>query len=538
MTDSSESDAIALWEDVADIVAARSDLPASMPAMVQKCRAVSFDDETSTITVAAGARFMKRQVEKFAPQIESCLEEAAFAPVHLVVEIGAGPSEPTIDTSSVMTPSELNAAAGDIAASSAATQAVAGAPVTAQGTMPQGMSTQYAPTQQSFSAAPTSQPMDGQPLTIAQRRERNPLIAEVTVNDSKLTFDRFVVGEENMIALQAAKRVADGDRNYNPLFVYGKSGLGKTHLLKAIQNYVIQNNVERLCVYRTAHDFVNEYATAMVNTTLEVKDAFKHNYQDIDILIIDDVQFLKGAASVGFFFDLFNYLKDHGKQIVLAADESPRMLGVSNADFDERLVSRFDSGVACPIQVPDYELKLALIRNFYQREKQDAETERLMGYEGTISEENLQLMAERAGSNIRVIESFCQACLLEAGKFQRAGRDLERNDIIKLATQKFGSSNHTVTIDEIQKALEEEFGVSHSDLVGSTRKKGVMVPRQVGCWLARNLTDVTLADIGKHFGGRSHATVYYSITETEKAMKENRLFFDQVSRLKESLLNE
>ena len=276
MTDSSESDAIALWEDVADIVAARSDLPASMPAMVQKCRAVSFDDETSTITVAAGARFMKRQVEKFAPQIESCLEEAAFAPVHLVVEIGAGPSEPTIDTSSVMTPSELNAAAGDIAASSAA-GAVAGAPTAAQGTTPQVMPTQYAPTQQPFSAAPISQPMAGQPLTIAQRRERNPLIAEVTVNDSKLTFDRFVVGEENMIALQAAKRVADGDRNYNPLFVYGKSGLGKTHLLKAIQNYVVQNNVERLCVYRTAHDFVNEYATAMVNTTLEVKDAFKHN---------------------------------------------------------------------------------------------------------------------------------------------------------------------------------------------------------------------------------------------------------------------
>ena len=438
--------------------------------------------------------------------------------MHLVVEIGAGPSEPTIDTSSVMTPSELDAAAGDIAASSGAAQPMAGAPQAAQGTMAQGMPPQYAPTQQPFSAAPVSQPMAGQPLTIAQRRERNPLIAEVTVNDSKLTFD--------------------GDRNYNPLFVYGKSGLGKTHLLKAIQNYVVQNNVERLCVYRTAHDFVNEYATAMVNTTLEVKDAFKHNYQDIDILIIDDVQFLKGAASVGFFFDLFNYLKDHGKQIVLAADESPRMLGVSNADFDERLVSRFDSGVACPIQVPDYELKLALIRNFYQREKQDAETERLMGYEGTISEENLQLMAERAGSNIRVIESFCQACLLEASKLQRAGRDLERNDIIKLATQKFGSSNHTVTIDEIQKALEEEFGVSHSDLIGSTRKKGVMVPRQVGCWLARNLTDVTLADIGKHFGGRSHATVYYSITETEKSMKEDRLFFDQVSRLKESLLNE
>ena len=150
MTDSSESDAIALWEDVADIVAARSDLPASMPAMVQKCRAVSFDDETSTITVAAGARFMKRQVEKFAPQIESCLEEAAFAPVHLVVEIGVGPAEPTIDTSSVMTPSELDAAAGDIAASSGAAQSMAGAPQVAQGTMAQGMPPQYAPTQQPF----------------------------------------------------------------------------------------------------------------------------------------------------------------------------------------------------------------------------------------------------------------------------------------------------------------------------------------------------------------------------------------------------
>ena len=341
-----------------------------------------------------------------------------------------------------------------------------------------------------------------------------------------------------MIALQAAKRVADGVRSYNPLFIYGKSGLGKTHLLKAIQNYIVQNNVAQLCVYRTAHDFVNEYATAMVNTTLEVKDAFKRNYQDIDVLIIDDVQFLKGAASVGFFFDLFNYLKDHGKQIVLAADESPRMLGVGNADFDERMVSRFDSGFACPIQTPDYELKLALVRNFYEREKEDAASESLTGYEGTISEESLQLMAERAGSNIRVIESFCQACLLEAGKLQRQGQDLTRNDIVKLATQKFGSSRHTVTIDEIQKALEEEWGVSHSDLVGSTRKKSVMEPRQVGCYLARSLTDVTLADIGKHFGGRSHATVYYSITEVEKQLKEDRLFFDRVTRLKNALLDE
>ena len=518
MSKTSESDARALWDDVADIIQNHPELPSSLTAMVKACEPLSYDEKKTELVVGAPTRFMKRQLEKSSAQIESCLEEVAFSHVTLVVSIAAtDTSAKPINTSSVMTEEEVNAM----------------------------------PSESHVSPAPQSRPSEaarkrvGAPNatstktpSIEERRAANPLVGSIAINDSKLTFDRFVEGEENMMALQAAKRVADGNRDQNPLFIYGKSGLGKTHLLKAIQNYIEQNNVEQLCVYRTSHDFVSDYVTAMANTTNEVKEVFRRNYQDIDVLIIDDVQFLKGSGTVGFFFDLFNYLKDHGKQIVLAADESPRMLGVGNADFDERMVSRFDSGLAYPIRTPDYELKYALVKNFYKREKEDAAAESLMGYEGTLSEENLQLMAERAGSNIRVIESFCQVCLLESSKLQRHGLELSRDDIIKIATQKFGASHHTVTIDEIQKAVEEEWGISHTDLVGSTRKKTVMEPRQIACYLSRSLTDVTLADIGKHFGGRSHATVYYSISEVEKQLKDDRLLVDRVNRLKDLLLNE
>ena len=340
-----------------------------------------------------------------------------------------------------------------------------------------------------------------------------------------------------MIALQAAKQVADGFDKYNPLFIYGRSGLGKTHLLKAIQNYIIQNDIEKLCVYRTAHEFVTEYVEAMVDTDAEVKRAFTRHYQDVDILIIDDVQYLKGPASVGFFFDLFNYLRDHGKQVVLAADESPVQLGISNEDFEERLISRMNSGFACPVQAPEYELKLALVRNFYARAKEDAAAEHIPGYEGTITDETLQLMAERSGSNIRVIESFCQACLLEATKLERSGRALGREDVARLSAEKFGSTRRTVTIDQIQRAVEEEFSVSHADLISSSRRKEVKTARHVGCWLARNLTTLTLAETGERFGGRSHATVSHSVDEVEKLMKEDRQILDRITRLKDILLN-
>ncbi|MDY4522645.1 MAG: DnaA/Hda family protein [Atopobium sp.] len=533
MENTVDSYAQALWSDVLDLATNMEELGASKRAMLEKCEPCSFTGDS--ISVLAPSRFMKLQIEKLTPLIEKCLEQVAFEPIAFAVEINLN-AKPQMKTSSVISQTEL--------------QVLSHQDTFNNGLLPQQATQSMTTQNQTDSLQPHYHAGSGgvvqqavpqvvsQIPSIEQRRAANPLIAEVTENDSKLTFDRFVEGEENMLALQAAKQVADGVKNYNPLFIYGRSGLGKTHLLKAIQNYIIQNKINKLCVYRVSHDFISEYVTAMSDTSAEVKEAFRRNYRDIDILIIDDIQFLKGPGSVGFFFDLFNYLVDHGKQIVLAADKSPAELGLGNQDFDERIISRLDSGFACPIQTPDYDLKLALIKNFYKRAKEDAEREKLMGFEGTISEENLHLMADRAGTNIRVIESFCQSCLLEATKCERAGKTLEREDIIKLATQKFGTSQRVVTIDQILKVVEDAYHVSHSDIVGQTRKKEIMLPRQIACYLAREMTDNTLEQIGKHVGGRKHATIYYSVSETEKAIKESRVLYDRVMQLKDIILND
>lgn len=529
MDTSLTSDALALWSDVLDLTRENKDIKISHYAMLQNCKPYSLED--NKLYISAPSRFIRLQIEKLTPLIENYLKQISYEDIKFVVTANVS-STTKVQTSSVISQEELLSLSQEQQYHQPQEQRVA---------TPQEQQQQLRYSQQSMSTqgidTQTPTQMLGIQKSIEERRAANPLIDDVTENDSKLTFSRFVTGEENMLALQAAKCVADGVKNYNPLFIYGRSGLGKTHLLKAIQNYIVQNKIEKLCVYRVSHDFVSEYVRAMSDTSAEVKEAFRRNYRDIDILIIDDIQFLKGPGSVGFFFDLFNYLVDHGKQIVLAADESPAQLGIGNVDFDERLVSRLDSGFACPIKVPDYDLKLALITNFYNRAKEDAISENLPGYEGVLSDECLQLMAERAGSNIRVIESFCQSCLLEATKLQQKGEDFRRENIIKLATQKFGTTHRIVTIDQIIKAIEDAFHISHSDLVGSTRKKEIMGPRQIGCYLAREMTDLTLADIGKRFGGRSHATISYSITETEKNIKESRLLYDQISQIKDTVLN-
>ena len=354
---------------------------------------------------------------------------------------------------------------------------------------------------------------------------------------SLLTFDRFVEGPQNKFAFDAAKQVANGNRNYNPLFIFGKSGLGKTHLLRAIQNYIAQNDPERVCVYRVATDFIDDYSRAMKNAHAGAAAALAENYHNIDVLIIDDIQLMSTAAgTIGFFYDTFNYLVGHGKQIVLAADRTPSELGMGQSRFDERVTSRLDSGMTVSIQVPDYELKLHLIEAFYDRMRADARTEHIPGLDANISGELLQLMAQRAGTNIRVIEGFVQSCLMLAFQREATGQALTAEDVIGVADQKWPSGQRRVTVEQIQEAIEKAYDIDHGALVGSKRNKEFMEPRHVAIWLTRELTDNTLADIGKCFGGRTHATVKHSIGVIEEGMREDRTLQDRVSRIRDSIL--
>ena len=496
-----DSDAAFLWSDTLDLLEAR-DTPQSTLEMMRSCEVLDYVD--GTLRVATGARFVQRTLENSRELIEGALEKAAFQPVTLSVELSQQERTAPVRTDNVISSEDF--------------RRMAGAPEPAP--------------------APAAAPVPAASAT--EQRMSNPLLEEITESDSKLTFERFVQGNENAIALAAAKQVANGvNKTYNPLFIYGPSGLGKTHLLKAIQNYIIANDPSRLCVYRVSRDFSSDFVAAMVNTERSVKEAFERNYRDIDVLIIDDIQYLKPTGqTIEFFFDIFNYLSDHGKQIVLAADRSPVELGMGEIGFDERITSRIDSGFSCPISAPEYELKFALIQAFYERMKEDAIKENTPGLDGTLTKEDLQLMAEKAGSNIRIIEGFCQSCLLTAGRVEKTqNRNITREEIIAIANQKWPMGQRAVTVEQIQKTIEKSYDISHADLIGSKRTKEVMIPRHVAIWLTRELTDSTLAEIGDRFGGRSHATVKHSIGWVDEMSRKDRSLHDRISRLRDQLRN-
>lgn len=366
---------------------------------------------------------------------------------------------------------------------------------------------------------------------------KNPYQEAVpNVVGSKLTFDRFVQGEENMFAFQAAQQVACGinSQSYNPLFIYSKSGLGKTHLLRAIQNYIIQNDPERVCIYKTATEFVDEYTRAW--QSIEHKGALYERYKHVDVLIIDDIQNMRTAAgTIKFFFDTFNTLMASGKQIVLAADRSPQELQMGESKFDERETSRMDSGVTVTIQVPNYELKYNLINSFYDYMHHDAENNAEKDMLGTITPEQRAYMARLAGSNIRVIEGFVHTCLMQAGRLKHLKKQLTDADILAIAEKKWPKQQKIVTMEQVQHVIEMRYGVDHKDLIGSKRNKELMEPRHVCIWLIRELTDSTLADIGEKFGNRTHATIKHSITWVNAKKKEDRLFYDRLVSIKQEI---
>lgn len=510
-----ESDAEALWQDTLDLLASH-DLPEATLAMLRNCTPVSMGN--ATLRLETPMRLVLKTVSKNAPVIEECLSRAAFEPMRL--EVGFAPSSSAAATAH--TPSSMSRAEVD------SWTAETG----------DGRPSWDGPTARRMAEDTWAEPSDEEMREAAARRRRNnPLVEDISQATSKLTFERFVRGEENDIAYQAALQVANGmNSTYNPLFIYGKSGLGKTHLLRAIQNYVARNDPSRLCVYRDSSSFITDYTEAMRHSERSAASVLRQNYADIDVLIIDDIQKMAGkAGTVGFFFDTFNELIANGKQIVLAADRTPAQLGMGKDGFDERITSRLSSGFTTPIQVPSYELKLRLIETFCERMREDALRENVAGLAGTVPPEAVSYMAERAGTNIRVIEGFCQRCLFAATAAERRGEELTRDEIESVARECWPSAGRAVSIEDVQRAVEKFYDIDHSSLVGNKRHKGLMEARHVAIWLSRELCDRTLADIGKHFGGRSHATVMHSISVVDEAKREDKTFYDRLMQLRESI---
>lgn len=527
------SDARLLWEDARSILQSQGATEQLLNLMAS-CNPLALED--SQLQLSIPSSFANRLLERERDKVEKALSQAAFEPTTFMIAGAQASSpapsapEPTVNTAAAQPQPTFTPAATP----SPLPQTLASSPATLQPEAPSkfkanpsfGAQTsmtmeQWQAYQRQASVAETPAPPQPAAAQVTEAAPKNPLVEIVAEKDATLTFDTFVEAEENRYALQAAKQVANGSPQYNPLFIHGSSGLGKTHLLRAIQNYIAVNDPSRQCVYRIATDFRDDYVKAMQGDR-SVKDALTRNYQNIDVLILDDIQHIANAqGTMEFFFDTFNYLMSNGKQVILAADVPPAEIGM-----DERYSSRMSQGFSVAIHTPTLEFKRVLIETFYERMHAE-------GIPGTLTRDDLTLMADRAGGNIRSIRAFVQDCLLRS-THQENGR-LEPADIMAAAAERWSREGLHISIEDIQSLVQSTYSVSRQDLVSNKRNKEIAQPRHIAIWLSRELTDSTLQEIGRHFGGRTHATVKHSIAWVEETMETDRLFQDRVNRLRDRL---
>lgn len=353
-------------------------------------------------------------------------------------------------------------------------------------------------------APPSPAPLSQEPVA---ERASNP--------SSSLTFENFVIGESNRMAYSMAVEVAEspGRLPLNPLFIYGKSGLGKTHLMRAIQNYIEETRPSMRTVYVDAQDFVSKYSEAGAIKDQEKVSFrnFRAYYEQADILLLDDVQHLQGKKeSMNMLFQLFNTLTSQGKQVVLSADRAPK-----NIQFDERLKSRFYSGGTIDIQPPEVETKLGIVKSFTD---EFSRSEGLGNF--TLSDDIQMYIAENSGSNIRELKGAVNTVIYRMIYCDRS--DISIDEVRELLANHFtGGMSRSLTVEDIQREVENFFKVSHSDMVGPKRSQSIVRPRQIAIYLCRQLLDLPYGDIGKKFN-RDHSTAIHSATSIEERLKTDR----------------
>ena len=336
--------------------------------------------------------------------------------------------------------------------------------------------------------------------------------ALVSVLNPKYTFDTFVIGNSNRFAHAAALAVAEAPaKAYNPLFIYGGVGLGKTHLMHAIGHFVLQQNSSLKVLYVSSEKFTNELINAIKD---DKNEEFRSKYRNIDILLIDDIQFIAGKERTQEeFFHTFNALYEANKQIILSSDKSPKEI----VTLEERLRSRFEWGLIADMQAPDIETRIAILRKKAQFENLD------------VPNEIIVFIAEKIASNIRELEGALNRVI--------AYSSLTENEItIELATEALKdilSSNkvRAINCNTIQDAVARYFDIRPDDFKSKKRSRDIAYPRQIAMYLCRELTDMSLPKIGQAFGGRDHTTVIHAcdkITEELRTNSETKRAIDEL----------
>ncbi len=376
----------------------------------------------------------------------------------------------------------------------------------------------------SFTVAERGQP---RPANGAVEEREQPQPAEIKVAapaheavevelNAKYTFDLFVIGSSNRFAHAAALAVAEAPAQaYNPLFIYGGTGLGKTHLLQAIGHYVRQHSRRLTTRYVTSETFMNEFIDAVRDRGARI-EGFKRRYRNYDVLLVDDIQFIEGKERIQEeFFHTFNSLYEGGAQIVISSDRSPREI----ATLEERLRSRFEWGLLTDIQAPDLETRIAILRK-------RVDTERI----AIEDPEVLTFIAGRVSANIRELEGALTRVVAFSSLTDRSLTVELAEDVLRDVYPQ-GEAVPEVTIPRIQEAVSQRFGVTLDELVSPRRSQAVAYPRQVAMYLSRELTDASLPMIGREFGGRDHTTVIHAKDKIGRLMLEDRSVYNLVQEL-------
>ena len=443
------TDAERLWKECADTLRAQLS-EATWMAWFEGLIPVAMDEVS--LTLASPSSIVKQRLEeRFQNELDAAVTEANGAPTKVIIDVRAGDSSSTDAQSPLVTIAET---------------------------------------------PPPPPPRQGEQARL----------------DPEFTFDAFVIGESNSFAHAAARAVAENPgRAYNPLFVYGESGLGKTHLLHAIGNYVRQNFPHRHVRYVTTETFMNEFVDAIrTNTT----NTFKRRYRESDVLLIDDIQFIESKEGLQEeFFHTFNDLTSARKQVVITSDRPPKDIPT----LEDRLRSRFAAGLLTDVQPPQLETRLAILQRKAGVEPND------------IPHDVLELIATHVKDNIRELEGALTRVIAYASlNRQPITLELAEHLLTDLIS---GNQPRQITPKAILDATAETFGFSVEDLCGQSRRRPLVIARQVGMYVFRDVTDFSYPAIAKEFGGRDHTTVIHAVSKIETLMKERRQIYDQVTGL-------
>jgi chromosomal replication initiator protein len=355
--------------------------------------------------------------------------------------------------------------------------------------------------------------LDNQPQAIQEKKQKQNFESNL---NSRYTFNNFIKGEGNQLARAAAGAISDnpGGTSFNPFFVYGGVGLGKTHLIQAVGNKILNKYPDKKVIYLSSDSFTVEFVEAIQSNRVNDFSSF---YRGMDVLIIDDIQFLIGKEKTqDLFFHIFNTLHQSRKQIILSSDKPPKEL----KGLDERLISRFQWGLTADIQPPEWETRIAILKN-----KAEA-------YGMVVSNEILEYIATNITSNIRELEGCLIKLLANASlNSKELTFELTKKTVKEIATER---KTNNITIESITKIVCDFLGVAENKIRDKTRKKEIVLARQLAMYLSKDLTKSSLKTIGLHFGGRDHSTVIHACNSIENAKSND----ESLSNILETIKNQ